>query len=55
MEVKIDILQAIADGSGRPTHIMYRSNLSWAVLRGVINVLELQGLVLSAEVEGRRN
>lgn len=55
MEVKIDILQAIADGSGRPTHIMYRSNLSWAVMRGVMKVLEQQGLVVSAEVEGRRN
>lgn len=55
MEVKIDILQAIADGSGRPTHIMYRSNLSWAVMRGVMKNLEQQGLVISSEVEGRRN
>lgn len=55
MEVKIDILQAIADGSGRPTHIMYRSNLSWAVMRGVMKNLEQQGLVISSDVEGRRN
>ncbi len=55
MEVKIDILQAIADGSGRPTHIMYRSNLSWAVMRGVMKVLEFQGLVISNEIEGRRS
>lgn len=55
MEVKIDILQAIADGSGRPTHIMYRSNLSWAVMRGVIKNLEQQGLVVSNDVEGRRS
>jgi predicted transcriptional regulator len=55
MEVKIDILQAIADGSGRPTHIMYRSNLSWAVMRGVMKVLEQQGLVISKEIEGRRS
>jgi predicted transcriptional regulator len=55
MEVKIDILQAIADGSGRPTHIMYRSNLSWAVMRGVMKVLEQQGLVICKEIEGRRS
>jgi predicted transcriptional regulator len=55
MEVKIDILRAIADGSGRPTHIMYRSNLSWAVMRGVMKTLEQQGLVISNEVDGRRN
>ncbi|MDG6998031.1 MAG: hypothetical protein JRN15_02835 [Nitrososphaerota archaeon] len=55
MEVKIDILQAIAGGSGRPTHIMYRSNLSWAVMRGVMKSLEQQGLVIASDVEGRRN
>ena len=55
LEVKIDIMQAIANGSGRPTHIMYRSNLSWAVMRNVMKVLEQQGLVVSREVEGRRN
>lgn len=55
LEVKIDIMQAIADGSGRPTHIMYRSNLSWAVMRGVMKVLEQQNLIVSTDLEGRRN
>lgn len=55
MEVKIDIMQAMAEGAGRPTHIMYRSNLSWAVMRGFIKTLEQQGLVVSNDVEGRRN
>ena len=55
MEVKIDILQAISEGAGRPTHIMYRSNLSWAVMKSFIRILENQGLVSSKEIEGRRN
>lgn len=55
MEVKIDIMQAIAEGAGRPTHIMYRSNLSWAVMRSFIRLLESQGLVLSSRVEGKKN
>jgi predicted transcriptional regulator len=55
MEVKIDILQAIAEGAGRPTHIMYRSNLSWAVMRNFIKILEEQGLVASTIIEGRKN
>ncbi|MFI5421609.1 MAG: winged helix-turn-helix domain-containing protein [Nitrososphaerales archaeon] len=55
MEVKIDILQAIAEGAGRPTHIMYRSNLSWAVMRNFIRALEEQGLVSASDVEGRKN
>ncbi len=55
MEVKIDILQAISEGAGRPTHIMYRSNLSWAVMRNFIKIMEEQGLVDSTVVEGRKN
>jgi len=55
MEVKIDILQAISEGAGRPTHIMYRSNLSWAVMRNFIKIMEEQGLVSSNVVEGRKN
>jgi predicted transcriptional regulator len=55
MEVKVDIMQAIAEGAGRPTHIMYKSNLSWAVMRNFIRMLESQGLVSSSEMEGRKS
>ena len=55
MEVKIDIMQAIAEGAGRPTHIMYRSNLSWAVMRSFIKLLESQGLVHSGQVDGKKS
>jgi predicted transcriptional regulator len=55
MEVKIDILQAISEGAGRPTHIMYRSNLSWSVMQGFIRALEQQELISAKEGEGRRN
>ncbi len=55
MEVKIDILQAIFDGAGRPTHIMYRTKLSWAVCRNFIRSLEELGLVSPSDVRGRKN
>jgi predicted transcriptional regulator len=55
MDVKIDILQAILEGAGRPPHIMYRSNISWASMRNFINFLEDQGLVSSVYEEGRKN
>ena len=55
MEVKIDIMQAIAEGAGRPAHIMYKSNLSWAIMRSFIEVLEKQGLVTSNESYGKRS
>jgi predicted transcriptional regulator len=32
-EIRMAILKVIAEGSARPTHIMYRSNTSWNVLR----------------------
>ncbi len=54
MEVKIDIMQAIAEGAGRPTHIMYRSNLSWAVMRNFMKLLEQQALVATDRVDGRK-
>lgn len=54
MEVKIDIMQAIAEGAGRPAHIMYRSNLSWSIMQNFITVLEQQGLIKTDEIEGRR-
>jgi predicted transcriptional regulator len=54
MEVKIDILQAIKEGAGRPTHIMYRSNISWSVLQGFIKTLEIQGLVRTETSERKK-
>jgi predicted transcriptional regulator len=55
MEVRIDILQAIADGAGRPTHIMYRSNLSWSIMQSFVRVLEQQGLISRMDREGKKN
>ncbi|MGI0085376.1 MAG: winged helix-turn-helix domain-containing protein [Nitrososphaerales archaeon] len=55
MEVKIDIMQAIADGAGRPTHIMYRSNLSWSVMQHFIHSMEVQGLVVTKDSEMRKS
>jgi predicted transcriptional regulator len=52
--VKIDILQAIKEGAGRPTHIMYRSNISWSVLQGFIKTLEIQGLVRTETSERKK-
>lgn len=55
MEVKIDIMQAISEGAGRPTHIMYRSNLSWSVMQNFIHSMEIQGLVVTKDSEGRKS
>ena len=33
LEMRMDILKVAAEGSAKPTHIMYRSNTSWIALQ----------------------
>jgi len=54
METYCDIVKAIGAGAEKPTHIMYRANLSWTVMQGYIKDLETQGLVVSQESDGKR-
>jgi predicted transcriptional regulator len=54
METYCDIVKAIGAGAEKPTHIMYRANLSWTVMQGYIKDLEAQGLVVSQESDGKR-
>ncbi|MDH2900553.1 MAG: winged helix-turn-helix domain-containing protein [archaeon] len=53
MEMYLDILRAIGSGAEKPTHVMYKANLSWVVMRGFLENLKAQGLVEEALVEGR--
>jgi predicted transcriptional regulator len=45
MEIYIDILRAVADGKKKPTHIMYRANLSWTRLKRYLDFLMSQDLL----------
>ncbi len=54
METYCDILKAIGFGTERPTHIMYKANLSWTVMQGCIKTLENNEIVTSYESEGKR-
>ncbi len=54
METFCDILRAIGSGAEKPTHIMYKANLSWTVMQSYIRTLESQGLVMSVDSEGKR-
>ena len=54
METFCDILRAIAAGAEKPTHIMYKANLSWTVMQQYIKSLETQGLVLANSEQGKR-
>ena len=52
MEILLDILEAVAGGRQKPTHIMYRANLSWSRLTKHLDLLSRQGLLVKAEVDG---
>jgi predicted transcriptional regulator len=45
METFCDILRAIGAGAQKPTHVMYKANLSWSVLQDYMRALEMQNLV----------
>ena len=54
LETYCDILRAIGSGAGKPTHILYKANLSWTVLQNCLNTLETQGLVEVMDDDGRK-
>ena len=41
----MEILTEIQNGCALPTHIMYRTNISWNPLRQTLNALSTQGLI----------
>ena len=54
METFGDILRVIGAGAEKPTHIMYKANLSWTVMQLYIKSLEAQGLVVADSDQGKR-
>ncbi len=52
MEIYVDILKAVAEGRKKPTHIMYRANLSWTRLKRYIDFLITQGLLQEGNNDG---
>ncbi|MFQ6095396.1 MAG: winged helix-turn-helix domain-containing protein [Candidatus Bathyarchaeia archaeon] len=51
MEILIDILRAVADGKRKPTHIMYKANLSWTRLKRQLDFLTKQELLVNKVTE----
>ena len=55
MEIYLDILKVISNGNHKPTHIMYRANLSWERLKGYLAFLGSQELLTDIQKdEGTR-
>jgi len=51
-EIYIDILKAVADGKQKPTHVMYRANLTWKRLKKHVDFLVAHDLLIE-EKDGR--
>jgi predicted transcriptional regulator len=53
LETYIDILHVIGEGIDRPTHVMYKSNVSWIALQHALKTLINQNF-LTEDEEGNR-
>jgi len=52
MEMVCDILGVVSVGPTKPTHILYKANMSWKVLSAYLDYLTSSGMLDKEEVEG---
>ena len=56
LEIIADILRSIKNKGGgiKPTHLLYKSNLSHAKLKEYVDILLEKGMIEEKEVKGRK-
>ena len=52
-QIRMDILRVSAEGSVKPTHIMYRSNTSWIVMQKNLESLVASGFIRQTDESAR--
>jgi predicted transcriptional regulator len=55
MEMICDILGVVSEGPTKPTHILYKANMSWRVLSSYLDFLLKRGLIEKEEQGGKRS
>ena len=55
LEIHLDVLNVIKEGTTIPTRIMYGANLSWKLLQSILNKLVKQDLVEEIDVSGNHS
>jgi predicted transcriptional regulator len=54
MEMVCDVLGVVSEGPTKPTHILYRANMSWKVLSSYLDFLQKRGLIEREDQGGKR-
>jgi len=52
MEMVCDILKVVSTGPTKPTHILYKANMSWKVLSSYLDFLTSSGMLDKEDAEG---
>jgi predicted transcriptional regulator len=55
MEMICDILAVVSGGPTKPTHILYKANMSWKVLSSYLDFLTSNGMLKKEEESGKRS
>ena len=55
MEMICDVLGVLSNGPTKPTHILYKANMSWKVLTTFLDYLLRQGLIERDDQGGKRS
>ena len=55
LEIYLDILRVISDGTDKPTRIMYGANLSWKPTARILGSMVSQGLISEIDTSNDRD
>lgn len=55
LEIYLDVLKVIKEGTRKPTRIMYGANLSWKLLQNILSSLVDQNLILEVDASDSRD
>ena len=55
LEIYLDVLWLIRNGTNKPTRIMYGSNLSWKPLQRILKSMVTQDLIREVDARSKRD
>lgn len=55
LEIYLDVLKVIKEGTKKPTRIMYGANLSWKLLQGILESMVVQDLIIEVDASSSRD